>query len=294
MKSSVARSKMARGMLPRVSGRFGLAVLLFLLLALALLACKKRETGEAPATDASVAPPVTTAAPAPAGSAVSPQFVLVLAWNDALDKHDADALDSIYGATVDYYGSSLPRARVVAAKRAALKAAPTFKQTIRDISFDPASPDTVARFLKRSGPAGKLREIRGKLVLREEAGKLRVVAEADEASEKRDASAECIHVEAETRSEKPVTLEGVLAKGRHGHPNGSSFPIHILTLASARCVLGSSDTSSVSEVQVMATDDKKLDALDGKKVRVSGSAFLPETAYHVRDVIIDASSVTKL
>jgi hypothetical protein len=235
-----------------------------------------------------------SAAAAPVGSAVSPQFALVLAWSNALDKHDADALDAIYGTTVDYYGLRLSHARVIAAKRAALKAAPTFKQTLRDISFDREGTDTVARFLKSSGPDGKLREIRGKLVLREEDGKLRVVGEADEASEKRNAGAECITVDAESGTGGSVTLEGMLAKGRHGHPNGSSFPIHVLTLASPRCVVGSPDASSVSEVQVIAGDNKTLDVVDGKKVRVSGSAFLPQTAYHVRDVIIDASTVTKL
>lgn len=264
-----------------------------LLLGLALLACTKPETRAAPARDAPAAPALT-ATPAPAASAVSPPLALVIAWNDALDTHDAGALEAIYGSTVDYYGAPWPRARVVAAKRAALKAAPTFKQTISDISFDREGTETVARFLKSSGPEGKLREIRGKLVLREEAGKLHVVAEADEASEKRARGAACITLDADSAAAGDVTLDGVLAKGRHGHPNGSSFPIHVLTLPSARCVKGSSDTASVSEVQVMSSDDRKLDGLDGKKVRVSGSAFAPETAYHVRDVVINASSVTKL
>lgn len=265
-----------------------------LLLTLVLVACKKPGAGVAPAADAAAGPPTTAtvSAPAPAGSAISPQFALVKAWNDAIDKHDVAALEQIYGETVDYYGSPWPRARVLAAKRKALEAAPTFHQSIRDIGFDPEANEAVARFLKTSGTPGKMREVRGKLVLREESGKLRVVTETDEASEKRAAGAECITVDPDKGTGGNVTLEGVLAKGTHGHPNGSSFPIHVVTLPAPRCVKGS-DASSVSEVQVIG-ENKTLDALDGKKVRVKGSAFAPETAYHVRDVVISVESVTKL
>jgi len=86
------------------------------------------------------------------------------AWNAALNSHDVDALGPLYAARVDFYGTSLTRAQVVARKRKALAASPKFEQHLSEITIE-ASPDgsMVARFVKTSGPAARTADVRATL-----------------------------------------------------------------------------------------------------------------------------------
>jgi ketosteroid isomerase-like protein len=56
-------------------------------------------------------------------------------WNDALNAHDAAALEKLYTPRVSFYGQSLSRARVATAKRQALAATPGYKQELSDLRF---------------------------------------------------------------------------------------------------------------------------------------------------------------
>jgi hypothetical protein len=101
----------------------------------------------------------------------------------------------------------------------------------------------------------------------------------------------CIHVDEDSIDGDHVELEGVLSSGKHGHPNGMMFDFWVLTLPAPRCVVGISDTPSVTELQ-LAPDDKDratMKKLEGKKVHVTGEAFAWFTAWHVRPVVIRTS-----
>jgi ketosteroid isomerase-like protein len=119
---------------------------------------------------------------------------VVRAWNDALDRHDVDALAALYADDVRFYGRSepLPRAAVLRAKRAAFVASPGFhQQIVSDIALahDDESHDVAAHFSKRSSGAGPARDVKGYLVVhRSDAGPLLIVEESDEPSQAKAAA----------------------------------------------------------------------------------------------------------
>lgn len=105
----------------------------------------------------------------------------------------------------------------------------------------------------------------------------------------------CIALDADKGTGSDVDLEGKIETGRHGHPNGSSFSFYMLVLAKPQCVRGSDDAPTVKEVQVLSTAEPAIDFEKwvGKKVHVTGSSFPPETAYHVRPVVVDVKTLEK-
>jgi ketosteroid isomerase-like protein len=114
----------------------------------------------------------TSSVPSPARSNPADDDVLrvVRAWSDALDRHDVDALAGLYEDYVRFYGSDTPvsRSTVLGMKRSALGPGSTFRQEIVGeitVVHDQDGGST-ARFVKRSGPAGAMREVRAYLVLR--------------------------------------------------------------------------------------------------------------------------------
>jgi hypothetical protein len=119
---------------------------------------------------------------------------LVGAWNDALNRHDTKALESLYADRVSFYGERRSKADVVRAKQAAFRAERDFQQQIPGfIDVTRGVGDySVARFSKRSGRPDHLRETKAKLVLgRGDGGPLRIFEEADEkAAEKQQAACE--------------------------------------------------------------------------------------------------------
>jgi hypothetical protein len=122
----------------------------------------------------------------PADSVVDEARRVVLAWNEALDARDPEALLLLYGDQVRYYGRDLPRAAVVHAKRVALQADATFHQRIvGEIQVIPGEDGATTGFLKRSGPASHLRDVHAKLVMqRNDGGPLLIVEETDDFTEK--------------------------------------------------------------------------------------------------------------
>jgi hypothetical protein len=117
----------------------------------------------------------------------------VLAWSDALDKHDASALGRLYGDPVRFYGNGLSRSAVLHAKEGALGRDSTFHQTIvGDIEVTPGEGGSAtATFLKRSGSRGRLRDVHARLVFqRVDGGAPVIVEETDDVTEHARASAE--------------------------------------------------------------------------------------------------------
>jgi hypothetical protein len=158
-------------------------------LVVVVAACHQEKKTEA-VPDASVAP-VVTVVDAGVPEKKDEIRAAVLAWSDALDRHDLAALEAIYAPRVDLYGTSVPRAAAIATKKQAFARTPTFKQSIAlPIAIEPRGETFVATFVKRSGPDGKLRDANAKLVLaRGDGGAIVVTVETDAATEKRGAEA---------------------------------------------------------------------------------------------------------
>jgi hypothetical protein len=156
--------------------------------------------------------PATLEAATPPSISVPGQEASRLAttWNDALDRHNVTALEGLYDAHVRFYGRDLPRSAVLSTKRAALGPQSDFHQQILgDIAVSPNDDGSwSATFLKRSGSAGKTRDVRAKLVLRQrEGGAMVIVEETDGLTEARKAegerSAPCVTVAAQVVNDLP-------------------------------------------------------------------------------------------
>ncbi len=176
------------------SGLIGLVALLFSL----PCACHRdpspaqQTPGAAPV--ASVTPAASIAAPS-AVPALDPAGEVrrsVHTWNDALDRHEVNALTGLYAERVRFYGRDLAGTAVVESKRRALGAQPDFHQElVGDIDVVAGDGGTwVATFTKRSGAAASAKDVRGKLVFRPGAsGALAIVEESDAPTEARHAAA---------------------------------------------------------------------------------------------------------
>jgi hypothetical protein len=91
---------------------------------------------------------------------------IIRAWNEALVKHDVDALAPLYAPRVKFYTSDMSRAAVLSAKRRALGPKSTFRQEIiSELEILPSGDGVAVSFNKRSGPAGKTADVRATLVL---------------------------------------------------------------------------------------------------------------------------------
>jgi hypothetical protein len=108
---------------------------------------------------------------------------VLLAWNAALDQHDAERLTALYASQVLYYGADWSSEKVVAAKRSALSKAPDYHQHIADIrvSHDPLR--TTLEFQKHSGVDASS-GVAARLTLEEHQGRLQIVEETDALTDK--------------------------------------------------------------------------------------------------------------
>jgi hypothetical protein len=137
----------------------------------------------ASASGAGAAEPIDPAASARAA---------IAAWTDALTRHDTKALALLYGDPVRFYGRETSRAAVLHGKGEAFARVPTFQQaTVGPIAVDTTDARRlVASFVKRSGPAGRTRNVRAKVGLAlsppADAGPSRwvIVEETDDPSER--------------------------------------------------------------------------------------------------------------
>ncbi len=159
------------------------------LLATVAIGCRKpekrpqKDSRSLAASAATVVSPAVSSAPARSGQPQQdPAAVVVLAWSNALDRHDLATLETLYGDPLRFYGRTLTKAAVIGAKAAAFRKQPTFRQQIVGPIVSSRADDgaLTATFMKRSGEDGKLTEVAAKLVLRfGDAGTWAVVEEGD-------------------------------------------------------------------------------------------------------------------
>lgn len=132
---------------------------------LLLVSCSK-PTAAPP--DASPAPSASAVASAvPDGAAPDPEArakEIVTKWSDALDKHDLEALRTVYADRVQFYTKSMTRDAVLEAKKKAFAATPSFRQSIGPITLVRDKETYTARFQKRSG-GDKQSEVEARIVV---------------------------------------------------------------------------------------------------------------------------------
>jgi hypothetical protein len=89
-----------------------------------------------------------------------------------------------------------------------------------------------------------------------------------------------------------------LTKGKHEHSNETWFDILVLKLDKPASIKGDDTRDSlnvsedkITETQVSSMDNavlKKVGAMEGKKVTLSGTLFHSHTAWHVRELVLMA------
>jgi hypothetical protein len=133
-----------------------------------------------PAAAPSSAPEVASALGAP--SASNPEAA-VARWNDALAKHDVEALRSVYADSIEFYGTPMPRDQVLKMKQEAFAQTPDFTQGIQNVRIVPlVSKRLRADFDKSWSGGGHETQVPSILELEQMDGQYRVVAEDDLAS----------------------------------------------------------------------------------------------------------------
>ncbi|WP_394830136.1 nuclear transport factor 2 family protein [Pendulispora rubella] len=163
--------------------------LIFVALLAGLMACRRSETTSTAAASASAAPAAPSAAPISATLALTREQArgVLVAWNDALDRHDTAALAPLYAEAVGYYGKQLGAEAVVQMKTQALKSDPAFHQQIVGDPTFVDGDDIRVEFLKRSGRAPQPRDVKASLVVGLRKGKAVILQETDEPTETRGA-----------------------------------------------------------------------------------------------------------
>jgi ketosteroid isomerase-like protein len=168
-------------------------------LLLAIGACRTPSSGATPSLQASSDPAAEAegaalahpASPPPqAETPEAPPDSVVHAWNEALSRHDLEALGALYAAQVLFYGTNLTRDACVQAKREAFRKTPDYRQKLRDdrVTIEPIDAEHVrARFTKISSASGKDHAFEASLVLSHEDGQWRIAEESDQATDSRHA-----------------------------------------------------------------------------------------------------------
>ena len=105
-------------------------------------------------------------------------------WNTALAGRNAEALGSVYGATVRLYGVSMARDAAVAAKAASFAKSPDYTQSIGFVAVDTTHIDRVSTSFEKTWTSrGKEHTARGRLDFASEDGRWVVVDESDTATD---------------------------------------------------------------------------------------------------------------
>jgi hypothetical protein len=159
------------------------------LLLVFLVACKSESVASTTTAPTSASVVVVEAAPPPT---LDEQLIsLTQRWSDALARHDADALDTIYGARVALYGATLDRAAAIAGKKAALTG--DYTQSIASILVVRGNPERPrAIFDKTWTNRGKESKVRASLAFAKEGGRWVVVEETDAKTEAKLADESCL------------------------------------------------------------------------------------------------------
>jgi hypothetical protein len=122
-----------------------------MLMLLLAVGCRRNDAPSTSTSDGSVARLHAMEASAPVTAIESARRV-VMAWSDALSRHDVASLESIYAEQVHYYGRPLAKGALLRAKEDALGQAKTFRQEIvGPIVIREEGGGIVASFTKRSG-----------------------------------------------------------------------------------------------------------------------------------------------
>lgn len=154
---------------------------------LTAVACREEGPHRSPVPKASVsvgtvAAPHTAAASRSEAGPNASAYRAVRAWNDALDRHDLENLERIYGDEVFSYGYRRSKVDLLKAKRAMFEQRPNFRQEIiGDIDLQrPIEDVVVATFVTKSGPPENFEVTGARLELR--GATLLVTEESDDSS----------------------------------------------------------------------------------------------------------------
>jgi ketosteroid isomerase-like protein len=151
-------------------------------------------------------PPTSHEAPPDEADAQS-IHALVGLWNEAINAHDARTLAALYADPVELYGTSMPRARALAAKRASF--AKHAKDELSDIHV---STRGHAQFRKKSTSRdGRVVEVTGYLEARETSGRWLIESEGDTTTDANLARAMELRCEAAVDSIVYATAEAKMA-----------------------------------------------------------------------------------
>jgi hypothetical protein len=162
-------------------------------LVLALAACDVQRVDPPPPASSSTAAPTSANKPASTGATAAKAdpiedevATLTKAWNDALAKRDAKALEALYAKNVRLYTVDMTREKAVKAKAEAFANDKEYTQSIAAVEFDTRKKtEPRALFNKTWKAKGAEQQVRASLVFAKEDGKWVIKEESDVPSDQR-------------------------------------------------------------------------------------------------------------
>ncbi len=148
-----------------------------------------------------------------------------MTWNSALDRHDTQALASLYAPRVLFYGKRKTVAEIVGAKSMEFSKDPDYHQRVGKVQIEKTPKGYRVRFEKYSGQ-NLASIVAARLVLEAEGDRLLIVEETDAATDKRfgkPAVTGCYPTVAETVASMPAVEEDmrkVTRSAPHSKPSG--------------------------------------------------------------------------
>jgi hypothetical protein len=163
-----------------------LALVVFVLGSLLVVAACKKTNDAIPDAGtllkSTAAPSTGIVPPVAKVQVIAPGESIVIAWNAALDGHDAHALESLYASSVKLYGKEMTRAQAVAAKKKALDADRSFRQIVTGITIEEGSRAR-ASFTKIVTASGSTKSYAAYLVLVNHDSKIEIAEESDQTTD---------------------------------------------------------------------------------------------------------------
>ncbi|HYO96335.1 MAG TPA: serine/threonine-protein kinase, partial [Polyangiaceae bacterium] len=123
--------------------------------------------------------PAELALPSAAPAAHSAASVLRL-WNEAHNRHDSEALRSLYADQVEFYGERYALTKVLSVKRQIFQRVTDFEQGSQNLTFTSTGSRIRAEFTKTWRAAGVTKSIGATVAVAPVGGRLRIVEETDD------------------------------------------------------------------------------------------------------------------
>ncbi len=232
---------------------------------------------------------------------------LTESWTASLDLKNAPIMKSFYADTVLYYGDRISGDDVVKRQEAYFTAHPDYKMKLAEYISEEQQPDGSwkIRITKKVTVHDSTSTYPASLIYAKQNGIWKIVTESDDITDLKKAQAVDVKYEPET-----VTVEGLMeentgfsANAKGGDPKSDnkekydviwpSQPLNVIATPAQTHEGLDVTEKNVDRIQLIG-DDKMIQPLLNKKVRITGTLTHGISAHHFTKVLINVSKIEEI